>query len=176
MARNSAGTGTGSTLDLYWDLASLDENKRINAATRLISALEQFQASHGQGQEVKVIRSEEELKTECASDVSYAVERLVKGLGSSRKGARQGFSVALTELLAKLNNVTATVVLDILFRVNEIKASMMGQELRDMMFGRLFCFMALVEAGVLERDSTRLEDVERIITETVSLSRRKSYL
>ena len=33
-------------------------------------------------------------------DLQYCVERLVRGLGSNRKGARQGFSIALTEVLA----------------------------------------------------------------------------
>lgn len=32
--------------------------------------------------------------------LQYCVERLVRGLGSNRKGARQGFSIALTEVLA----------------------------------------------------------------------------
>ena len=32
------------------------------------------------------------------SEVEYAVQRLVRGLASSRKGARQGYYIALTEV------------------------------------------------------------------------------
>lgn len=49
-------------------------------------------------------------------DLQYCVERLVRGLGSNRKGARQGFSVALTELLATFPQVTAGQVLALVDR------------------------------------------------------------
>lgn len=44
-------------------------------------------------------------------ELQYCLERLVRGLGSNRKGARQGFSIALTELLATFPQVTGGQVL-----------------------------------------------------------------
>lgn len=49
-------------------------------------------------------------------DLQYCVERLVRGLGSYRKGARQGFAVALTELLSSFPHVTAGEVLALVDR------------------------------------------------------------
>ena len=42
---------------------------------------------------------------------TYALQRLVRGLGSGRQGARQGFAVALTALLQQVPAVPTTVVL-----------------------------------------------------------------
>ena len=63
---------------LFTQLASLNPKQRKDAAAQLIHRL----------------KSEPEL----TSNVDYALKRLVKGLGSSRDGARLGFSLALTEV------------------------------------------------------------------------------
>ncbi len=47
----------------------------------------------------------------CTADVIYARDRLVRGLASSRLGARQGFAAALTALLAAVDAVTPADVL-----------------------------------------------------------------
>ena len=44
-----------------------------------------------------------------ASEVDYTVQRLVKGLGSSNKAARQGFSTALVQVVRRFNVPHATV-------------------------------------------------------------------
>lgn len=88
-----------TTLQLYWDLASFEPSVRQNAAQSLIKTLADFQKNHEETLENKDIAdTEEKLDLLCASDVSYAVRRLLRGLPSSRQGARQGFSLALTEV------------------------------------------------------------------------------
>lgn len=92
------------TLQLYWDLASLDPQARLQSAQSLIRVLARFQKDH----EAKfdtlpdTIDTEEQLDAACAPDVSYAIRRLLRGLPSSRQGSRQGFSLALTEVLGRL--------------------------------------------------------------------------
>ena len=44
-------------------------------------------------------------------DFNYCVQRLVKGAASNRKCARQGFSVALTEIIRTFKEVSPSVVL-----------------------------------------------------------------
>jgi hypothetical protein len=42
---------------------------------------------------------------EISEDLRYVLKRLVRGLASSRKGARQGFSTALSYALSKFAEV-----------------------------------------------------------------------
>ena len=39
-------------------------------------------------------------------DLSYTLNRLVKGLASSRKAAREGFAMALTEIILMFDAIT----------------------------------------------------------------------
>ena len=88
-----------TTLQLYWDLASFEPSVRQSAAESLIKTLTEFQKTHEDTLDTTDIAdTEEKLDQLCASDVSYAVRRLLRGLPSSRQGARQGFSLALTEV------------------------------------------------------------------------------
>ena len=45
-------------------------------------------------------------------DLSYTLSRLVKGLASSRKAARQGFAMALTEIILMFDTVTVEDVIN----------------------------------------------------------------
>ena len=72
-------------MELYDELASNDENRRVAAAGALVNKILEGQ------------RSESEL--ERGVDLTYALGRLIKGLSSGRESARLGFSVALTEVL-----------------------------------------------------------------------------
>ncbi|KAJ1796888.1 DNA-directed DNA polymerase, partial [Coemansia sp. RSA 2523] len=136
-----------TTLEFYWDLASLDESKRIEAAAQLISALCKFQAE--MPATTSVATTEEELNRICAGDVTYGIKRLIKGLASPRDGARQGYSIALSELLARVPCISVKLVLDLLWRSTEATKQMKGQEQRDMRFGRIFGLMALVQSGII---------------------------
>ena len=70
-------------VEIYEDLASVDENILLKAAHRLLTEfVHQKKASGAQLNEI--------------------LRRLIRGLCSSRKAARLGFSVALTELLVEL--------------------------------------------------------------------------
>ena len=50
-------------------------------------------------------------KNFCCDELEYSVKRLVKGLASSRKGARQGFATVLTEVLSKFVSLSPERVL-----------------------------------------------------------------
>ncbi|KAG0178693.1 DNA-directed DNA polymerase [Apophysomyces sp. BC1034] len=167
-----------TTLQLYWDLASFDPSVRQTAAQSLIRSLSEFQSTHEQTLEnaEEIADTEEKLDALCASDVSYAVRRLLRGLPSSRQGARQGFSLALTELLAIVDIVSAKLVLDLLFQYTERTSAMSGEEQRDMLFGRLFGLMSIVASGMMTRSSTTIEDANRILESLANMVETKSYL
>lgn len=166
-----------TTLDFYWKLASLDENERLDAATNLINALCKFQ-SELPATEDKLAETESDLDQLCASDVAYALKRLIKGLASSRDGARQGYSIALSELLARVPCISVKLVLDLLWKYTTATKSMKGQEQRDMRFGRIFGLMALLQSGILaeRKQSVGLADIRRIVGELATIGAKKSYL
>ncbi|KAJ2685950.1 DNA-directed DNA polymerase [Coemansia spiralis] len=163
-----------TTLDFYWDLASLDESKRLDAAAGLISVLCKFQAERPASQEQA--QTEEDLDRICASDVTYAVKRLVKGLASPRDGARQGYSIALSELLSRISCISVKVVLDLLWKYTMATKSMKGQEQRDMRFGRIFGLMALLQSGIVARPGTTSVEIRKIVGELSAIGAKKSYL
>ncbi|KAI9313750.1 DNA polymerase phi-domain-containing protein [Dichotomocladium elegans] len=168
-----------TTLQLYWDLGSIDPSVRQNATQALIRLLVNFQKDHEatlEADEVAPANTEEQLDSLCATDVAYAIRRLLRGLPSSRQGARQGFSLALTELLSVTNVITVKLVLDFLFKYTERTNKMTGEESRDMLFGRLFGLMSIITAGMLSKPTTTLEDVERILDSLKDIADAKSFL
>lgn len=80
---------------------------------------------------------------------AYVVRRLVRGLGSGRDGARQGFSLALTLLLESVAGLGAREVLLLLDAFLEQPASRNnGAEARDYLLGQMFGAGAIVRSGV----------------------------
>lgn len=80
-------------VEIYEDLANIDDEIRIKAAQALL------------------LRITPEANP-TAQDVTEIIRRLVRGLCSGRKAARLGFSIALTELLTQLYNPTSIILPD----------------------------------------------------------------
>lgn len=123
MAESKAAAAS-SSLALYWELASTNGAVRLKAAKTLVETLQHFQTTHSSPSLIseesviakdddeqsspvavsnnstgKMIATQDDLAAECAPDLCYGLKRLLRGLPSARQGARQGFSVALTEVL-----------------------------------------------------------------------------
>lgn len=96
-------------LPLFWNLSSAHKKERIEASVSLVGTLERFQTQFTpkpaseesaeedddeQAQDLK----EDALDMLNATDVSYSIRRLVRGLASPRESSRLGFAVALTEV------------------------------------------------------------------------------
>ena len=108
-----------STLELYWPLASNRSNERLKASNDLISLLENFQQNFKSSNEEsdeededmnevlednpsKIKHIEAFIEKHHASDVSYAIKRLIRGLASPRESSRLGFAVTLTQVRFKI--------------------------------------------------------------------------
>lgn len=77
--------------------------------------------------------------------------RLIKGLCSGRKGARLGFSVALSEVLRLYFNVKPDVlghVVKLIVSLTEPDGNLSGQERRDHLLGRRFAFQSVLQSDV----------------------------
>lgn len=117
--------------DHYYRLASEVPQERLTAATQLID-------------ELNTVNNEEEW--------TYALNRLTKGLITTRQNARYGFSIALTEVIRELiekEQLTIQKYLELLLEVTGIKSNMKGKEERAVLFGRLFGLQCLLNSGIL---------------------------
>ncbi|KAH8108174.1 DNA polymerase phi-domain-containing protein [Cristinia sonorae] len=188
-----------TTLPLFWNLSSSSKKERIDASVKLIGALERFQAEFtpqentSDDEEDDDMEGEREKKKDGldalnAADVSYSIRRLVRGLASPRESSRLGFAVALTELLLRINTVTCSQVLSLIVDASRTSGSMTGQEERDVLFARLFGLTAVIQSGLIVRDtllsssassSTTVSDASTfasIVSHFLSLSESKSWL
>jgi hypothetical protein len=79
-------------MQCYWDLASENDEQRLKAAYDLIKHLENLnELNNTKGNEGKYQSQKDYL--------DYSLKRLIRGLGSPRDHARQGFIVAFNELI-----------------------------------------------------------------------------
>jgi DNA polymerase phi len=92
-----------TTLPLFWHLSSASKDERIDASAKLISALQQFQATFtskdsSDNEDVDEKSQSDGLDALNPPDVSYSLRRLIRGLASPTESSRLGFAVALTEV------------------------------------------------------------------------------
>ncbi|KAJ3522547.1 hypothetical protein NM688_g8858 [Phlebia brevispora] len=187
-------------LPLFWDLSSANKRHRIDASAKLIGALEHFQARFTPKSDISEPASEEDDDGEAqaskddgldalnATDVSYSIRRLVRGLASPRESSRLGFAVALTELLSRIDTITCSQIVSLILDSSKTHGSMTGQEERDALFARLFGLTAVIQSGLLVRNTplstsassapaaSSLAGYREVITELVALGEKKSWL
>ncbi|KAK6457783.1 DNA polymerase [Scheffersomyces xylosifermentans] len=151
--------------DHYYRLSSEVPQERIEAATSLLSELAE-------------VNSKE--------DWQYALNRLVKGLITTKQSARFGFSMALVEVIRELiyrsepeyEDITVESYLELVLKTTTLKAAMKGKEERSVLFGRLFGFQVLLNSQVL-LDSKLVTDettIFKFIGALIELSTLKSWL
>lgn len=142
-------------LAYFWKLVDLNENVRCDAVVGLVTELD---------------------KTNSKDEISYSLKRLVKGLSSSRKAARQGFATALTHVLNKFSTIDTQEVLDLMSEHLAVQGSFKGSEESDAYFGQVFGYMAICRSRIklgLDKD---VELVKKLTQSFVTLMKKKSYL
>lgn len=151
---------------LYDLLGSEDPNERLQAADVIISKL---------------------LDNDGVSESSldrHLEKRLFRGLASSRKASRLGFSVVLTEILQQLwgeknlcgekyRGLTFDFVLNTLTERTKPVGNIAGQEEKDHYFGQLFGIECFVRAKILFDDVTRWNTILALL---IKLAKKKVWL
>ncbi|KAG7926888.1 hypothetical protein KL925_003173 [Ogataea polymorpha] len=143
--------------DHYYRLASELEDERILAASELITELRE---------------------SDSQKEWDYALDRLIRGLASSRAGARLGFSLCLSEILYELIEVKKSYnVESFLADLSKKLASSVsnkntGKNARSLIFGELFGLQSLLNSRVVEQDlkSGNTESYTKIIKKLIDLS------
>ncbi|KAI0373319.1 hypothetical protein BV20DRAFT_963165 [Pilatotrama ljubarskyi] len=184
-----------TTLPLFWHLSSANKKERIDASVKLISALEHFQSkfvpkespesSEDEEDEDGKVAKSDGLDALNAQDVSYSIRRLIRGLASPRESSRLGFAVALTELLSRIDTVTCAQIVQLILDSSKTQGSMTGQEERDVLFARLFGLTAVIQSGLLLRETTLpssstvasdLASYKEVLAQLLALGEKKSWL
>lgn len=173
--------GTVTALDVneevlacFWDLAAIEGEKRAEAASKLLDHLfksqEQYinvanpaKASTGENASAAL----DSAVGGCSPLVAYSIRRLHKGLTSGRKGARQGFALALTAVLGKLNCFKPENILSLVESLNDLSVG--GG--RDEFFGQIFGLGAIVRAQKLDAPTAAA-----VTEQAVALAHKKSFL
>lgn len=146
--------------DHYYRLASEVPQERISAASGLISEL---------------------TKANDEGEWKYALDRLIKGLSTTRQNARFGFSMALAELLRELIQSKSTIITtssfyDRIVDATQVKSSMKGKEERAILFGRLFGLQALLNSGSITDENAVVEEQQTFVTLLMELATKKPWL
>ncbi|GAA6061834.1 hypothetical protein JCM10212_000751 [Sporobolomyces blumeae] len=161
-AAASAQERKQSILPLFPLLASHDQITRLDASYTLLTSLP--------------------LPVPPANDpdTPYALRRLVAGLGSSNESARQGFAVALSQLVSVLPDEQAAKVFPQLIEATTSKAGTDAREERDLLFARLVGCHALIRSGILVRPEGKASDDgetwKEVVQTLVSLGNKKTWI
>lgn len=143
---NPKGADLKREVELYNILSSENSAERLNAANAIVEGL-----LGGEGVSGSTLQRHLERK-------------LFRGLASGRKGARPGFSVVLTEVLAQLfgtektgkyPELTFDKVLGFLISKTKPDGDLSGQEEKDHFLGLLFGLQGFVRAKILFADDSR---------------------
>jgi hypothetical protein len=130
---NSTASAESRFLALFWELADYNDIVRLSAAHSIASAVEQCEANKNNPHRDAVF--------------GYTVNRLVQGLCSSNKKARQGFATALTLLVARRRDIGVLLVEKVWKIIDRKDQS--KQEVKDELIGRLFLVLVLCQSGVV---------------------------
>ncbi|KAJ5701853.1 hypothetical protein N7488_009401 [Penicillium malachiteum] len=151
-------------VEIYEDLASEKDEIRLKAAQGLIS---QFTPD----------------KNPTDDQIKKVLLRLFRGLCSSRKAARIGFSIALTEMLTQIfavkregSELELVDALRLWESQSNTSNSESGQEQRDYLFGRLFGAEAIIKSAVLFEPHTVYEQWPKVLGLVFEIAQKKPWL
>ncbi|EDQ88378.1 uncharacterized protein MONBRDRAFT_9230 [Monosiga brevicollis MX1] len=183
--QEAMASGSRELMSCFWDLADLAVSTRLNAAARLLAILVDSQkglAAASDGPDAQTADDETEsifAGPAISEDLRYSLKRLIRGLASSRKGARQGFAAALHILLQQFADIVRPQdILSLLQQTSTISGGMKGNEQRDHFFGRLFGLTILADVVAEGRfgDAVDPELHSAIYQQLLELATSKSYL
>ncbi|QIW98905.1 hypothetical protein AMS68_004423 [Peltaster fructicola] len=144
---------------IYNDLAEEVEEVRLKAASELIKHLTADAADQ-------------------ESSIDKALTRLIKGVSSSRKAARLGFSIALSEALRialqksqSLQQITNRIV-----NLTTLEGNVSGQEKRDASLGRQFAFQAMLQTGSKTITKVSSEEWRTFLDAVADLAGQRQWL
>ncbi|OJD36988.1 dna polymerase v [Diplodia corticola] len=118
--------------------------------------------------------------------VNKIIVRLIKGLNSSRKAARFGFFVALTETFRQLYSPSSKEIpglepnihglVKLIAELTTVEGKATGQEKRDHLLGRVFGYKAIIQSSILVQPNAPKECWANVLEQLFKLAREKPWL
>ena len=146
---------------IYSDLADEVQDVRIKAAGELIKNLSTELLDKTERQQA-------------------AQTRLIKGLCSSRKAARLGFSVALAELVRlrdrSYKSKCSPTLFEEILRLTTPQGNISGTERRDHLIGRRFAFQAVLQSDIALHKDYPDQDWNELLRLIFDLAAEKPWL
>lgn len=144
--------GSKQTLENLWSLSDTDSEVRIASSNQLLKTLESAE------------RKEKE----------YVFERLMKGLLSSGKGARQGFAAMLTTILQESDDFELDFVLKKAEKIIVTPSFAGKQEAKDLIFAKIFFTLVLCRSNRIKKASASV--VKKMTQNILDMSSKKNWL
>nr|KMM65379.1 DNA polymerase V [Coccidioides posadasii RMSCC 3488] len=153
-------------VEIYEDLSNEQNEIRLKAAHDLLSRFTPDQNAPNE-------------------QIEKVLKRLFRGLCSSRKAARIGFSIALTELLSQVfsgsngrnsEELNIPKTIEILESQTSPVNCASGQEERDHYFGRLFGVEAILKSAILLQPDVPFENWSKLLFLIFELAKKKPWL
>ncbi|XP_066919546.1 myb-binding protein 1A-like protein [Clytia hemisphaerica] len=153
------GNDSKNLLSQFWSLASFNEDERVNSVLNILKELEASE-------------NKEE-------SVGYAIKRLIKGIGSSRKKARLGFSTALVHILDDCQEHVD--IKDVYKSIDEhlsTKGSSTGNEEKEANFGKVFALISILQHITKTPKLIKIEisTLKAVYEDLLTLMNKKIYL
>jgi len=152
--------------NIYSELADEVPSVRIEAAQKLLKSVTSDQSNYSER-------------------LSNAQTRLIRGLCSSRKAARLGFSIALTEIFRLAiqqsinvggSNVSLREIIGTITSLTTPEGNVSGQERRDHYLGRRFALHALLKTDVGLDGQLPTSEWQHLVQSIVQLATEKQWL
>eukprot|EP00743_Colponemidia_sp_Colp-15_P008419 GILK01009149.1.p1 GENE.GILK01009149.1~~GILK01009149.1.p1 ORF type:complete len:1355 (+),score=420.14 GILK01009149.1:41-4105(+) len=135
-------------LQHFWDLADANAEIRKAATANLLKALQESDQKKMPVAPVEKKSSGLDLPG-ASNELTYTLKRLIRGLSSSREGARQGFALALTQLLATYTELDLTLLVQFLQSSTEPTQATKRGEKKELYLGRIFGYLSIARSGRL---------------------------
>ncbi|CAC5358594.1 POL5 [Mytilus coruscus] len=147
-------------LDKFWTLSESSSAEIIKATDQLVVLLK--------------IKQKRNTETELSEELEYSVKRLVKGLASSRETARQGFSVALCQILRKFDVVTVEEFLNLISKHLKLPKKESKAEKGSSFLGESLAYLTLIQSGRLLQGDGQF--IKKVIRGLLWVSEKRVYL
>ncbi|XP_063396330.1 myb-binding protein 1A-like isoform X3 [Mytilus trossulus] len=147
-------------LDKFWTLSESSSAEIIKATDQLVVLLK--------------IKQKRNTENELSQELEYSVKRLVKGLASSRETARQGFSVALCQILRKFDVVTVEEFLNLISKHLKLPKKESKAEKGSSFLGESLAYLTLIQSGRLLQGDGQF--IKKVIRGLLWVSEKRVYL
>lgn len=141
-------------LDHFWNVCDVSEEKRIKSVQVILKTL-----SH-------------QLSSNQNSDIDYCIQRLVRGLVSTREFSRHGFCVLLTQILMNFSDqINVTEVIEV---AEKEFGSNLDNCLPENVIAWILFVGCLIKSKIIKQDSSLL--IIQIFDILYNLGSRKNYV